>query len=576
MSSVTRKKWEDLETPLKPSLMEAIKSFDFPTMTPVQTATIPLLLKNKDVAAEAVTGSGKTLAFLIPMIEILLRKKEVWKKNEVGGLVISPTWELSIQITEVLNQLLKNIDGLNCVSFVGAHELNENVQKFKHKGGHIIICTPGRLETMLTKNQYNLPATVKNLELLILDEADRLLDLGFEKSIATILSYLPKQRRTGLFSATQTKEVESLIRAGLRNPVSVSVKEKMSQSTPVSLDNYFIVTRDNGKLATLIAFVESRKVQKSMVFFPTCDTVAYWAKILPNLLRQLKIFSIHGKMKNKRKSVFDQFRKCENGVLLCTDVMARGIDIPEVDWVFQWDPPSKATAFVHRIGRTARQGQKGASLTLLLKSEDAYINFIDKNQKVKVGPLEDPATEEKTEELFKKIQLMNKGDRSLMDLSKLAFVSHIRAYSKHECSLLMRVKDLDMTAMGKTYGLLELPKMPEINKTVAEDYPRIAGLDINTVAYKNKKYEDIRLEKLAKYKETGEWPGLKKVIKQKATISWSKTKDSQQKRKENRAKRKESKEHKIKNNIEIKKRPKKRKAPATQSDIDEILTKVKK
>lgn len=167
-----------------------------------------------------------------------------------------------------------------------------------------------------------------------MDEADRLLDLGFKKSIDTILSYLPRQRRTGLFSATQTEAVEDLIRAGLRNPVLIQVTAKASQSTPELLENYYIITSNDGKLATVINFLQEKHVNKAMLFLPTCATVDYWSEIFPNIIPQkmnLPVLAIHGKMKEKRNKILERFRNTEKALLICTDVMARGIDIPEVN-----------------------------------------------------------------------------------------------------------------------------------------------------------------------------------------------------------------------------------------------------
>lgn len=257
------------------------------------------------------------------------------------------------------------LQGLSQLLLVGGNSVEEDTKKFKDKGGNILICTPGRLEDLLTRKfDLNLPNAVKSLvsckpsslhmiiiiiiiiqhinvcliilqEILILDEADRLLDLGFQKSLDTILSYLPRQRRTGLFSATQTKAVEDLIRAGLRNPVLVSVSAKAKESTPLLLKNYYIVTRNDGKLATLLSFIHEKHIRKAMLFLPTCACVDYWSsvfgKILPKQLKnELQVMAIHGKMKDKRNKILDSFRKCDNALLLCTDVMARGIDIPEV------------------------------------------------------------------------------------------------------------------------------------------------------------------------------------------------------------------------------------------------------
>ena len=243
---------------------------------------------------------------------------------------------------------------------------------------------------------------------------------------------LPKQRRTGLFSATQTTEVENLVRAGLRNPVGVTVKERVFQywifrqnvgykfvddvqrteeqldsRTPVNLENYYITCEGNEKLSVLIRLIETKgfaeKSGKFMVFMSTCAAVEYFSLVLKrsvmigrflrvicnscfgiaSLLPSIKLFCIHGKMKQNRYKIFDQFRTLGGaGILVTTDVMARGIDIAGIDWVIQFDPPSNAAAFVHRCGRTARIGQSGSAVVLLQPNEEAYIQFIDINQKV--------------------------------------------------------------------------------------------------------------------------------------------------------------------------------------------------
>lgn len=565
------KTWEDLDVPLHNEVKTAVLSFDFPFMTPVQGATIPLLLKQKDVAAEAVTGSGKTLAFLIPLIEILKRREqeEKWKKHNVGAIVISPTRELALQISDVLNQILKHVKGICSAVFVGGNSVEEDVRNFRQNGANIIICTPGRMEDLLTRKiDINLPHAVKTLEILVLDEADRLLDLGFRTTVNTILSYLPRQRRTGLFSATQTKEVEDLMRAGLRNPVIVSVSTKSSQSTPKSLSNYYVIAKNNGKLASLISFIEEKNIQKAILFLPTCASVDYWSQIFPILISKelnLPIFAIHGKMKEKRNKVLESFREAEKGLILCTDVMARGIDIPEIDWVLQWEPPMSANAFVHRIGRTARQGNEGSSLLLLYECEEDYVSFIERNQRVCLTPLEHEVSDEKINLFIDQIRSFLKKDRLMMDIATKAFVSHIRAYSKHECSLLLQIKKLPLGAMALTYGLLQMPKMPECKNRDISDFHVIENLDVNTIAYKDKKKEEVRLEKLEEYKKTGHWPGFKKTHK-KPTIPWSKSNQSKEERKEKRKKRKAEKKLKALNNIPSKKRKK----GISQEDMDEL------
>ena len=204
-------KWSELQPPLCKEILTTIKKSGFKTMTPVQAAAIPLFLQRKDVAAEAVTGSGKTLAFVIPILEIL--RVTPLKKYDIGTIIISPTRELATQISEVVAKFLINLPQITHQLFMGGpgRSVHLDTQNFIAKGGHIIVATPGRLEDILVGKSVNQEhrstflSGLKKLEILVLDEADRLLSLGFYNAISTIINFLPKQRRTGLFSATQTK-----------------------------------------------------------------------------------------------------------------------------------------------------------------------------------------------------------------------------------------------------------------------------------------------------------------------------------------------------------------------------------
>ncbi|EFA08391.1 putative ATP-dependent RNA helicase DDX55 homolog-like Protein [Tribolium castaneum] len=541
------KSWAELGVKLHKEVQNAVKTLNFPTMTPIQAAAIPQLLNKKDVVAEAVTGSGKTLAFLIPLLQIL-KQRDKWKKAEIGALIISPTRELATQINQVLNQLLESISGITSLLLVGGNSVEEDLNNLKCNGGNIIICTPGRFEDLLSrKSDFNLTLALKNLEILILDEADRLLDYGFRKSLDVILSYLPKQRRTGLFSATQTKQLQDLIRAGLRNPVLVSVSVKAEHSTPEKLENYYVVANNNNKLAALFAFLQSRDVQKAMLFLPTCAVVDFWSETFPCVFNDLPVLAIHGKMKEKRKKIIERFKNSPKGLLLCTDVLARGIDIPEVDWVLQWDPPASASAFVHRVGRTARQGRQGSSLLFLLDTEESYVPFIEKNQRVKLDQLSDVSDTKMCENLRDILQNLQKTDRDLMEKAKRAFVSHVRAYSKYECSLLLRIKEFPFGQVATSYGLLQLPKMPELKKYDSVGFEPLE-IDLNTIPYKDKQREKARLQKLEIYQNTGSWPGKPKIVK-KPSEPWSLTKQKKNEKKEKRLKRKRAKEKKRKSGL---------------------------
>ncbi|XP_072456768.1 ATP-dependent RNA helicase DDX55 isoform X2 [Notamacropus eugenii] len=445
MEQVTEGAWETLPVPLHPRVLAALRELGFPRMTPVQSATIPLFMKNKDVAAEAVTGSGKTLAFVIPILQILLRREEKLKKMQVGAIIITPTRELAIQINEVLLHFSKHFPQFSQILLIGGRNPGEDVERFKEQGGNIIVATPGRLEDMFRRKAQGLDLAncVKSLDVLVLDEADRLLDMGFEASINTILEFLPKQRRTGLFSATQTQEVENLVRAGLRNPVRISVKEKgvaatSTQKTPSRLQNYYMVCRADEKFNQLVHFLRNHKQEKHLVFFSTCACVEYYGKALEALVKNVKVMCIHGKMKHKRNKIFMEFRKLQSGILVCTDVMARGIDIPEVNWVLQYDPPSNASAFVHRCGRTARIGRAGSALVFLLPMEESYVNFLSINQKC---PLQEMKPQKSPDDLLPQLKSMALADRAVFEKGMKAFVSCVQAYAKHECNLIFRLKD---------------------------------------------------------------------------------------------------------------------------------------
>ncbi|XP_050667310.1 probable ATP-dependent RNA helicase DDX55 homolog [Leptidea sinapis] len=548
---MVEKDWVKCSPVLSKPVLNCIQKQGFKNMTPIQAAVIPLLLSCKDVVAEAVTGSGKTLAFVVPMLEMLMKKDKDYplRKDFVYAVIISPTRELASQIFKVIEQFLQEseLSHITLCQLVGGRPVEVDAASFK-KGAQIAVCTPGRLQDLLAeRKQLNLPARIKDLELLILDEADRLLDLGFSSTLTTILQYLPRQRRTGLFSATQTKELQDLVRAGLRNPVLISVKEKSTISTPVSLENYYIIVEPQDKFLLLLNFIRNRRMLKGLFFLPTCACVDYWADVLPVFLPDLKIFAIHGKMKHKRGKILEKFRAADSTILLCTDLMSRGLDIPEVEWVIQWEPPSNPAALVHRVGRTARGGAAGCSLLPLLPSEDSYVAFIKANQQVELADWRSSNDEIKISDKLRKkvlsiLHQQQMKDRAIFDKAQRAFVSHMRAYSKHECNILLRLKELPLGHIATSYGLLKLPIMPEIKQ---EHQGQFVGpdekVDFNAIPYKDKQKETSRLLKLEEYKKTGVWPSKKKK-KMSKTQPWEQTKINKQEKKERRIKRKDQKQ----------------------------------
>lgn len=525
-------KWKSLN--LSSETKSAIKELNFKCMTPVQASCIPLFLQNKDVAVEAVTGSGKTLAFVIPIIEKLLRLKHEVKKKDVPAIIITPTRELAIQISNVVDIFLKHAPFTKLL-FVGGTSTEKNIKDFNENGGNILIVTPGRF-IELFKQIDGLKSSVKAVEILILDEADRLLEMGFEVSINTILEYLPKQRRTGLFSATQTKQVEDLIRAGLRNPVQIKVAEKHSnKNVPDTLSNYYCLIPANKKFDQLIAILKLHNKSKILVFFSTCAEVDYFHPVIKSLLPNHNISCIHGK-KGNRFNAFEKFGQEENAVLLCTDVLARGVDIPKIDWVIQYDPPTSASNFIHRAGRTARIGNYGSSLILLLPSEESYIKFLKINQKVE---LEKQDYLEQNS-LLAKVRKFSMTDRAIYEKAIRAYVSFVRAYSKHECNVIFNVNELDLGGLANSFGLLHLPSMPELRKTTIVNFEPVE-MDYQTIKFKDKLREKARQKRL----ENG-IPKNKKKTKNEKNEAWSKKKEKNKKK----LKRKEEKEKKRKRKLD--------------------------
>merc|ERR1712166_989701 len=444
-------KWSTLKPRLVPELeLVMTEDYDYPKMTPVQAAAIPLLCTNKDLWVEAVTGSGKTLAYVIPIFQTLLSRDQPLAMGKTGAIVIGPTRELAMQVQGEVMKFIGTttpaimveegavaeeathtggrITSIGSQLFVGGTEVSTDLRALRANRCDIVVATPGRLDDLMSRGALK----VNELEMLILDEADRLLDMGFQKALDRILSRLPKQRRTGLFSATQTAELDELARAGMRNPVRVSVKVQDSarqmQRTPTSLTNYYTAHSLETRLDALVRFLADHPTEKVMVYFISCACVDFFGRVLPLLpaLSELEITALHGKMEpKKRNGVFAKFSEKQGGVLLCTDVAARGLDIPDVDWVIQFDAPQDPSQFVHRIGRTARLGKRGQSLLFVTPSEDTYVSFL---QARKIPIVEKELTSEHPERLAAALRKLVLADRDLLERGTEAFISYVRGY----------------------------------------------------------------------------------------------------------------------------------------------------
>ncbi|CAL4958408.1 unnamed protein product [Urochloa decumbens] len=511
--ALTDQNFSEMNPALSAEVVEALHRGGFRRCTPVQAATIPHLLSHKDVAVDAATGSGKTLAFIVPVVEILRRRSSRPKSHEVLAIIVSPTRELSSQIYNVAQPFIATLKGVSSMLLVGGLDIKAELKRVEEEGANILVGTPGKLYDIMQRDDASLD--YKNVEILILDEADRLLDMGFQKHVNFILSKLPKLRRTGLFSATQTKAVADLSKAGLRNPMKVEVKTEAKltskdagqqelgpSKTPLGLRLEYMICEASKKSSQLVDFLVQNSGKKIMVYFATCACVDYWAVVLPllNSLKGSPIISYHGKMKQgPREKALASFSALSSGILVCTDVAARGLDIPSVDLIVQYDPPQDPNVFIHRAGRTARYDQEGDAIVFLLPKEDTYVEFL----KLRGVPLTERECPSNTEDVVPQIRSAALEDRNVMEKGLRAFVSFIRAYKEHHCTYIFRWKDLEIGKLAMEYGLLQIPSMPEVkhHSLSLEGFIPVHDVDVTQIKYKDKAREKQRKKALKRKAE---------------------------------------------------------------------------
>jgi len=721
--------------------LQCVQRWGFKQMTPVQAATIPLFLANKDVSVEATTGSGKTLAFGIPIVEILMRnmftvdqdgveEEAEGSKFRIGALVLAPTRELASQIHTILAQLCAaQQPALTCALFTGgSSSVGDNIRAFHETGAHVVVGTPGRVADLHSKcEEFRL----NKVEVLVLDEADTLLDMGFRDIVVKILSLLPKQRRTGLFSATQTKEVKDLARAGLRNPVTVSVKinrdnklnhtlraeaaaaaaktaaaavdarawasddgeeeqgegqeaeeegsddvvaaggdassdsDSRSESgsgsdssassdralveenevqgaaggggsdvsdidsdleadpmdawaetssaslnantkhnasavkavelkkakkeqgggllsslpkvanldaegnaklttiaTPTTLSNFYAVCPYDRRPDELVQFLRTHATDKVIVFCATCACVDYYSYVFQAMTRKenviatestrsssnfepalpatLKVLGLHGKQVPKRRqAVYEAFvalnsgtaaspaaaaaapaadgnqkklqrgnkanknqdKQYTGGVLFCTDVAARGIDIPDVNWIVQLAAPRDPAFFVHRVGRTARAGRSGGALLFVTEEEIAYIELLrGRGVPLVEQPLSHAVARAGNATSLTALTQMKQiamTDRGALEAGSTAFMAFLRSYKEHICSFIFRLDKIDIGSVARAYALVKLPKIPETRgKMGAAIKFETTYCDTSAIPYKHKDKEKARQVRL--------------------------------------------------------------------------------
>nr|CAB3458100.1 unnamed protein product [Digitaria exilis] len=358
------------ELPLSQKTKDALRKSPFKEMSDIQRAALPHALCGRDVLGAAKTGSGKTLAFVIPVIEKLYRER--WGPEDgVGCIVLCPTTDLASQIFDVFN-LVGKFHNFSAGNIVGKRKGIE--QEKEHVNSlNILVCTPGRLVQHFDET-VNFDCS--QLQMLVLDEADQILDHGFKKQVDAILSQIPKVRQTLLFSATQTKSVKDLARVSLRDPEYISVHEEARTATPDTLEQYAMIVPLEQKVNMLWSFIKRHLNSKTIVFLSSVKQVKFVFEIFKKLRPGIPLKCMHGRMTHVvQQAIVADFNESIS-VLFSTDLTARGLDIKNVDWVVQVDCPESTDIYIHRVGRTARYNKKGKSLILgkPLKKKKLKIN----------------------------------------------------------------------------------------------------------------------------------------------------------------------------------------------------------
>lgn len=597
--------------------------FKYEKITKVQYEVIPRFSKNKDVIVKACTGSGKTMAYMIPVMDRLLKyinskheeekeERSYFKQNQtqkessiemscevnliktenpygILGVIILPTRELAIQVFDIINKFHETIREIDTILLIGGKKIDADILKITSSTPNLIVATPNRL--------YDIEGEAKlcfsNLQILVLDEADKMLEMGFSPQLSYLFSKFNKQRRTGLFSATINSQIENIIYTGMRNPIYIDVKinsdrledsfmssleeksdfhmrkgmkssndqceitiiddyfnqlqkiKEISQEIPKQLSNiYVLYDSHTQKLSIILKILNERmtmtskdnkgnknNVNKVMIFFATCNSVEYYYQILTHMINHhignsLKdddkteiTYKLHSKInQQKRNKEYSSFINAGKGILLTTDLASRGIDVPNLDLVIQFDPPKNEEVFVHRVGRTARVGKKGESILLISNSEVQFLNYLynkhirnmiemrictetisnsnqinSQSRKFSQITIKNPLLFSEFTDFVNlvndSIMKINLSDKWIYDKAVKTFVSYIKFYSEHDLNYIFDINLFDIGDYAKGLNLLRLPRVKEIlSKKINFQNSNINPRDLT---YKNK---NIRLQ----------------------------------------------------------------------------------
>jgi ATP-dependent RNA helicase DDX10/DBP4 len=500
--------------PLSQATLQGLEKNGYTTMTAIQAGSVPHALAGRDILGAAKTGSGKTLAFLIPLLELLYRQR--WTPQDgVGAIVLSPTRELAGQIFAVLRKIGQQHTFSLGLLMGGRHKNKQNIdtndflrEQQSIPTTNILICTPGRLLQHLEQTPY---FNVDSLQMLVLDEADRILDMGFRDQLVRILDYFPQgeARQTLLFSATQTKDVKHLATLSInRKTVEyIGVHDDDAATTPDRLKQAFVLVPVEHKLNCLYSFLKTHLKCKTIVFFATCSQVRHAWDLFCRLRPGLSVLAIHGKLsQTKRLQVYDKFTTTPHSVMFATDVASRGLDFPSVDWVVQVDAPEDYDMYVHRVGRTARHQQDGQALLLLDPAEEGCFvrnNKNEKEQKLKANLKKKSINPTKTMLVTQRSASLVAENTTLYALAKKAFWSYVRSMSllpKNGIWSDLEIRTLHLEEYAHSLGLPNIPgDLDKVLQNVSSRDELRTSKNVNRKLQKLK--EQIKLEKEEKRKK---------------------------------------------------------------------------
>lgn len=453
---------------LSSELLQAIDDMGFENPSEVQEGTIPLILEGRDVLAQAQTGTGKTASFGIPMIEGMEENAD-----DLQGLVLVPTRELARQVSEELKKLAKYKKFINIVPIYGGADMGKQLRDLK-KGADIVVGTPGRVMDHMKRKTIRLD----KLKFLTLDEADEMFDMGFRDDMKTIIEKTNSDRQTLFFSATFDNDIKEFSRLYQVDPEKVIIEKK--ELTAEKIEQFYLELNRNMKTEILNRLILIHKPKKSIIF---CNTKRMVEALEVEIAqRGYKVDSLHGDMRqSSRDNVMKKFRNGTIDVLIATDVAARGLDVSDIDLVFNYDLPQQAEYYVHRIGRTARAGKKGASFTFVTSRDYPKFREIEKYANIKMEKMKLPTKadveRESLDNLFDKVNknIIRAEDQEnytgvlnklLAEGHSLYDISASLLKIVNESTNKTKIKDLDRVDYGKRF---EMSKDSNSSKRKSKD-----------------------------------------------------------------------------------------------------------